>query len=459
MVNPWESLSPTYQGTPMNLLAEMALLGALLANNKAIDRCEGLRAEHFAGEHHGAIYQAVVDGVASGHVVDAVSLRWEFDFEHLTSLLASNVGIPVVRDYARVIREASEARALIEIGESLVTAARNGVSPREISAVATRQIDQLASGEMTGNQWTLNAAMDDAMAAMERARSGASAGISTGFKSFDARLGGLEPGLVYVVAGRPAMGKSSIGHQIAINAARNGVGVLELSLEMSARQLGMRALSSASGIPLNRIKSGKVDLHEAERLVLARKELHDLPLTIDDTAGQTPAQIAIKARAARRATGGLGLVMIDHLNLMAAEDRDARHGGTWATERASATVLQIAKECGCPVLLLAQLNRGVEGREDKRPVLSDLRQAGAIEQDAYAVGFVYRAEYYMQGEPAQKDNEREDQFAERQRAWFDNKERLRGVAELIWGKVRDGEPGIDRLRFDAPTTTFGEVWA
>lgn len=456
MSNPYEPLSPQYQQTPMNLAAEMALLGALLSNNRALTRCEGLKAEHFAGENHGAVFQAIVDGVAAGRVVDCVTLRWEFDHAMLTSLVAAMVGIINAGDYARVIREAALARQLIDIGETLVNAARKGISPRDISTMTTRQIDELmAEGQINTSQWSLDGAMDDALAAMERARTGAASGIKTGFAAFDARLGGLEPGQVYIVAGRPGAGKSSIGHQIAITAARAGVGVLELSLEMSARQLGMRALSSASGVPLNRIKSGGVDMFEAERVVRARHELSGLPLTIDDAGGQTPSQIAMKARAAKRK--GLGLVMIDHLNLMAAEDRDARNGSTWATERASATVLQIAKECGCPVLLLAQLNRGVESREDKRPVLSDLRQAGAIEQDAYAVGFVYRHEYYLR-EPMNKEGERPELFAERQRQYYEAKEASKGVAELIWAKVRDGEPGTDKLHFDAPTTTFSSPW-
>ena len=165
--------------------------------------------------------------------------------------------------------------------------------------------------------------------------------------------------------------------------------------------------------------------------------------------------IAAKARAAKR-THGLGLLMIDHLNLMRAEKSDARHGGTWATGRASNTVLQIAKDCACPVLLLAQLNRGPENRDDKRPAIADLRQAGDIEQDAYAVGFVYRAEYYLGGEPERKSGDSDGKQFARVKAWEDDKLRLAGQAELIWAKVRDGSPGTDMLTFNGPTTSFGE---
>lgn len=263
------------------------------------------------------------------------------------------------------------------------------------------------------------------------------------------------PSSLYVTDEYIVTHNSSFGHSIALNAAQSGVGVLEISLEMSAMQLGRRALSTAAGVPLFAMKSGRLTNDQAERLIRARRELAGLPLTIDDAGGQTPAMIAAKARAAKR-KHGLGLLMIDHLNLMKAEEADAKHGGTWATGRASNTVLQIAKDCGCPVLLLAQLNRGPENRDDKRPTLADLRQAGDIEQDAYAVGFVYRPEYYLGGEPEAKDGEGPAKLAERRAAWQDRKDACAGIAEVIWQKVRDGEPGTDQMRFHGPTTTFSE---
>jgi replicative DNA helicase len=455
-MNYYDPLGPTWQVQPTNIQAEMALLDGLLANNRGLDRCERLRPEHFAGEDHGAIFQAIIDGHAAGHVVDVVSLKAKFPAELLAALISSMVGIINLTDYGRCIGEAAEARDLIDIGEKLVAAARNGDQPADIAALAARRIEAITLAGASSSQWTLDAAMDHAIEAMERARNGQTAGISTGFRSFDARLGGLEPGLVYVCAGRPGMGKSSVGHQIAINVARKGVGVLELSLEMSATQLGRRTLATAARVPIMRMKSGKISNQEASQIVIARKELAGLPLTIDDTAGQSAAEIAIKARSAKR-KHGLGLVMVDHLNLLRPDDHDAKHGGTWATERASATVLQIAKDCECPVLLLAQLNRGVEGREDKRPNLSDLRQAGAIEQDAYAVGFVYRPEYYMGDQPPErKPGESDVKLDARIDEWQHQRGQAVGKAEMIWAKVRDGAPGTEALRFDGPTATFSE---
>jgi replicative DNA helicase len=438
---------------PANIMAEEMLLGALLANNKALERCAGLEPDHFADACLGAVFAAIREGINAGRHVDAVSLKGRFDQALLAHLAGSMVGVPNATEYSRVIRETWVHRQIIELGEAAVNGAFGALPPAELIAMIGQSIDRLSLGQTSSPVTMLDAAMDSALVAMEKAAAGVSGGISSGFGCIDVRLGGLEPGLVYVIAGRPGMGKSALGHQIALNAARNGVGVLELSLEMSAQQLGRRTLATAAAVPIIAIKRG--DLRHADRLVGARKELAGLPLAIDDAGGQTAAQIAAKARAHKR-KHGLGLIMVDHLNLMRADDADAKHGGTWAVERASATMLQLAKDSECPVLLLAQLNRGVEGREDKRPGLSDLRQAGAIEQDAYAVGFVYRPEYYLGGEPEPKAGLAPARLATMQQDWLDQKEAVAGRAELIWSKVRDGEPGTDRLTFHGPTATFGE---
>jgi replicative DNA helicase len=443
---------------PANVQAEMGLLGALLANNKMLDRCGNLKPEDFAGDGLGAVFSAIKEGVNAGRLVDGVSLGNRFDRDLIVSLMGAMVAPQTAPEYARTIKEAAQHRELIDLCDQVRDGCYGGVSPRELGAKLSAAFDRVSAGELIDRATTLDAAMDSAIAAMEKAASGQTAGISTGFRSFDYRLGGLEPGLVYVIAGRPAMGKSSVGHQIAVNAARNGNGVLELSLEMSATQLGRRTLATAAQVPIGAMKSGGAS-HSTDfssRIIRARKELAGLPLTIDDAAGQTPAQIAAKARSARR-RHGLGLVMIDHLNLMRAEDQDARHGGTWSIERASGTVLQMAKECECPVILLAQLNRGVEGREDKRPNLADLRQAGAIEQDAYAVGFVFRPEYYLGSVPERKGSETEAHHEQQVEEWHEHKNRLSGKAEMIWQKIRDGEPGTDNLTFHGPTATFGEA--
>jgi replicative DNA helicase len=302
---------------------------------------------------------------------------------------------------------------------------------------------------------SLDQAMDDALrAADEAARREGPAGLSTGFPSVDAVIGGMEDGTVTVVAGRPAMGKSALGWQWALWAAQTGIGVLAVSLEMSARELGRRALCAATGIPITRLKAGRHSTEEMARLVEAQKRLAGLPLTIEDGGGLTAAMISMRARSAKR-RHGLGLIMIDHLHIVAAADGDARHGPTHAIGNVSTAMKRLAKEFDVPVLLLAQLNRGVEGREDKRPTLADLRQSGTIEQDADAVGFLFREEYYLPCAEPPRDTDA--QFHARLDRHRNAKQRLAGKAELIFAKVRDGAPCTVNLAFDGPAASFQEI--
>lgn len=440
---------------PMNIQAEMALLGALLMNNKVIDQCDDLAPEHFAGENLGALFAAIREGIAAGHVVDAISLDARFDRKLLLDCVGSTIGFTGVAEYAGVIQQDYLLRELIEIGRIMSERAFNASSsPGDVAAMTQQQIDGLMTGRSTSSFSRLDTAMDEAIASAERVQKGEKLGISTGFTNIDRRLGGLEPKLVYLIGARPSMGKSALELQIAINVARQGYPVLLHSLEMSAVQMGRRALSSISGVPIIAMKTGQYSSEDALRIVLARQELNDLPLVIDDSAGQTPTQISMKSRADQRKRG-TRLILIDHLNLMRPEDADVRHGATWATERASGAMLLMAKDLDVPVVLLSQLNRGLEGREDKRPGLPDLRQSGALEQDAYAVGFIYREEYYAR-EPQSQDGELSDPFTAKLHKWHTHMEQIRGKAELIWAKVRDGETGTDLLSFHGPTTTFGE---
>lgn len=459
---------------PSNLQAEQALLGAILANNKAYDRVSGFLApEHFADPIHARIFHAITRHIQAGRLVDAVTLKTEFEHAgtlddaggaaYLAQLLTAMVGIINAGEYGQIIHDAWKRRQLIEIGETIVNdafyasaAADDPMSADDILGAAVAALEAAFSVEQERKGVDLNDALDAALqAAEDAAKRDGPAGLTTGFASLDAILGGLEDGTMNVVAGRPGMGKSALVWQIALHAARAGVGTVVHSLEMSGTSLGRRALSYAAGVPLTELRTGRITNEHAAALVRARRELADLPLTIEDAGGLTAAQIDIRTRAAHR-KHGVGLIVVDHLHIVRPEDRDERNGATWAVGKISRAMKALAKRHRCPVIVAAQLNRGVEGRDDKRPTLADLRQAGDIEQDADTIAFVYREEYYAR-EPVAKEGEPHDKFRDRQLAYEDHRRAIAGKAEVIVAKVRDGEPGSATLRFRGDTTSFHEV--
>ena len=449
--------------------AEYALLGALLTNNRSIEAvAEFLEPRHFADSIHGTIYRVIRDFWSVGRAVTPLTI-WPV-LESMAALkplggnaylakLASHMISPRnSREYGEVIREAWARRELISIGEDIVNAAFMGGEQTAADIVAlldARMIEIAQADRNAARAKSLDEAIDAALAAAEEAaRRGGPVGLSTGMRGIDDVLGGLEAGTLTVIAGRPGMGKSALCHQWAVAAARAGVGVIEISLEMSATQLGRRTLATAARVPLGRLQRGQHGAF-AERLVEARKQLRGLALTIEDGAGLTASQIAAKVREARR-RHGVGLIMVDHLHIINTEQKDDKLGATVAIGRVSGAMKRLAKDFNAPVLLAAQLNRAVDGRDDKRPTLADLRQSGEIEQNADAVGFVYRGEYYLGQRPEKKAEETQQRYDQRCLDWDAARDRLHGTAEVIFAKVRDGAPQSVQLRWDGETTTFWE---
>jgi replicative DNA helicase len=461
---------------PANVEAEYSLLGAIMSNGKALNSVVGfLKPEHFAEPLNGRIYRECVRRILAGGVASPVLMREWFDADpdastygagYIGQLVASMVSLIGVKDYGRAIYDCWQRRELIGLGEDLVNRSFGSDPGDGASALVTGMIDKLdavAVGNASERRFvSMNEAMDAAIARAEKAANGeGGSGISTGMQSVDQALGGLEAQCLYIIAGRPGMGKSALGWMWAVHAAREAKrlglpGVLVVSLEMSAEQLGRRALSAVAGIPLEAIKHGRLQQADWDRIVRARTELDSLPLSIEDCSNLSIGMVRLKARAAKR-RHGLGLIMVDHLHIVRPEDADARNGGTWAIGKISNGMKQLAKEFECPVLALAQLNRQLEAREDKRPTLADLRQAGEIEQDADAVGFVYRGEYYLpKGEPERGARETQQQYVDRCFEMDERRQRLKGKAELILEKVRDGSPCSVHLNFDGATTHFTE---
>jgi len=463
---------------PTNLQAEQALLGAIMANSKAYHAvAEFLTADHFADPVHRSIYTAIGRLLASGGVADGVMLSRYFadspaldevgGTKYIAELLGAMVGIINAKEYAHAIVDDWVRRELIDAGETLVNGAFDrSVQVTELLSTAVRGLDSVSmTGSTRAPAISMNAAMDEAIARAERASTGKGrGGLLTGFPSLDKVYNGMLDGTLHIIGARPGMGKSALAWQMAIHAGlacRDGHakgGVFVQSLEMGAGELGERALSAFGAIPAELLQRGEIQF-QRHAMAMAREELADLPLDIDETAGLSMVQIALRAREAHRKFGRLALVLVDHLHIVS-YDADAGKRGfgpTQAVGEISRGLKKLAKDLHCPVVALAQLSRSVESRDDKRPTLSDLRQSGDIEQDADSVAFLYRPEYYIPKDaPEQKVNESLQTWQTRVRDYDEMKARLAGKAEVIFEKVRGGRPQLVRMRWDGETTSFAD---
>jgi replicative DNA helicase len=303
------------------------------------------------------------------------------------------------------------------------------------------------------------------MAAHAYQRDGRLSGLATGLTDLDAKMGGLQPSDLVILAGRPGMGKTALATNIAYNVAKawsgrvradghmetlNGGIVGFFSLEMSAEQLATRIIAEQTKIPSNKIRRGAITEADFERIKDVSIELQNLPYYVDETGGLAVAQLAARARRLKRQRG-LDLLVIDYLQLLMGSSRRAAEGRVQEITEITTSLKALAKELNVPILALSQLSRQVESRDDKRPQLSDLRESGSIEQDADVVMFVFREEYYHQMRKPSEANK--EKFAD----WMAEGERVLGKAELIIGKQRHGPTGTVELHFDAAVTRFSNL--
>jgi replicative DNA helicase len=468
---------------PANLEAEQALLGALLANNKAYERvAEFLRPDHFADATHGMIFGAVQRRIEAGGVADPVSLRAEFESNglldgvggaaYLAKLIGAMVGIINAGEYGRVIEDAWLRRQLVDIGEAMVNRA-HGAEPElrgrdqlELADTALLSIaeSRAAEGLRDGHQ-VARALVDDMMGAI--ARRGALPGVTYGFRGLDRMTGGMRPAQFILLGARPSMGKTALALNVALAAARGGQRVYFVSAEMRAEGVMARAVAQAAGVPLSVLtRGGRMDINtdrwrplagadpEVDSVAVCAREIGDLPIIWDDGAS-TIAAIRARARRLQRQPGGLGVVIVDYLSRIRPSAEAARNGAVAMATELSRGFKDLAMQLGVPVLLLSQLNRQVEGRDDKQPVMSDLRDSGALEQDADVVMFLHRAHYYLsRSEPKRTAKERAADFEARVAAWEKDMASERGRATISVAKQRQGPIGPVRVLFDDDTAQF-----
>jgi len=484
-VTPLREGGGLYRTPPHNSEAEQALLGAILLNNAAFHRvAEFLLPEHFAEGVHGRIYAAIAKLIERGQLANPVTLKGLFDQDgalaeiggaQYLGRLATSAGVIInAADYGRTIHDLYLRRQLINIGEDTVNDAYNHDLDRaaaaQIEQAEKRLFDLAESGQYEGGFRAFTQALAEAIAMAETAfkRSGRTTGVSTGFTDLDKLLGGLHSSDLIVLAGRPSMGKTALATNIAFNAAKayrparaadgkltaeDGAVAGFFSLEMSAEQLATRVLSEESGVASDRIRRGDVSHDDFGKFVQASQKLASVPLFIDDTPALSIAGLRIRARRLMRQQG-LGLIIVDYLQLLRGSG-DSAENRVQEISEITRGLKALAKELNVPVLALSQLSRAVEQREDKRPMLSDLRESGSIEQDADVVMFVFREEYYLsRGEPMRRPEENDDKFNERYSRWQQRLEEVHGTGEVIIAKQRHGPIGKVTLRFDGETTKF-----
>jgi replicative DNA helicase len=455
---------------PHNFEAEQALLGAILMNNAAYHQvADFLRAEHFADPLHGQLYDALAKLLSRGQVANAITLKAYVEqnqvlreaggAKYLAGMVASSVHVLGAASMAKVITDAAARRRIIRITDEARTAAYKpavGDTAGDQLERLERQLYDVASDQTEGGFQNSTQVLAKTLRTAEAAhqRTGKIAGISTGLPSLDRLLGGLHRSDLIILAGRPSMGKSALASNIGFNAARayrteetgsgqttsDGARVGIFSLEMSAEQLMTRIVAEQAGVPSERIRRGELTNAEVDRVMSIGTALEGLPLFIDETPALSIGALRTRARRLKR-QHGLELIIVDYLQLVASGRTDGRVQEVSEISRGLKT---LAKELDVPVLALSQLSRAVESRVDKRPLLSDLRESGSIEQDADVVMSVYREEYYL------------ERGSDADRARLAD---VAGKAELLIGKQRHGPTGIVHLRFDGATTKFSDATA
>ncbi|MGI9219566.1 MAG: replicative DNA helicase [Woeseiaceae bacterium] len=433
---------------PNSIEAEQSLLGGLMLDHKSWDKvADVVAASDFYRKDHRLIFAAIATLAEAANPSDVVTvseclentgqLEEAGGLEYLATLANETPGAANARSYAKILRERSMLRSLITAGNEISGAAfaTEGRSAAEIVDDAERMVFEIAESGARGKSGfkPLKEILPDAVDRIDllHQSDGDITGISTGYTEFDKLTAGLQPGDLIIIAGRPSMGKTTLAVNIAENAAIGSkVPTAIYSMEMPAQQLAFRMISSLGRVDQTHLRTGRFPDEDWSRINTAVQLMSEAPIFIDDTAGLSPTEIRARARRLQR-EHGLGLIVIDYLQLMAVPGNTENR----ATEisEISRSLKALAKELSVPVIALSQLNRSVEQRTDKRPVMSDLRESGAIEQDADMIAFIYREEVYNQDTPR------------------------KGIADIAVAKQRNGPIGDFPLTFVGRYTKF-ENW-
>jgi len=435
---------------PHSLDAEYSVIGGLLLSNDSLDKvADILSTNDFYQYAHRLIFEHALKIINAGKPADIITVAESLDISaeltsvggvaYLANLVQNTPSAANIRRYAEIVRERSLMRQLIEVSSGITESAYNpqGRDVKNLLDDAEAKILNIAESGHRSNQGFLSVQqilpgvinrIDDLY---QRENQSGVTGISTGFEDLDQLTSGFQPGDLIIVAGRPSMGKTAFSINIAENIAlQNKLPIAIFSMEMGASQLVTRMLGSIGKLDQQRMRNGSLEDDDWFRLTSAVGKLNNAPVYIDEGAGLTSFDVRARARRLQRQTGQLGLIVIDYIQLMSGTSDKSNENRATEISEISRSLKSLAKELNVPVVALSQLNRSVEQRQDKRPVMSDLRESGAIEQDADLIIFIYRDEVYN------KDSEQ------------------KGTAEIIISKQRNGPIGTVRLTFLGEHTRF-----
>ena len=430
---------------PHSIEAEQSVLGGLMLDNEAWHQVsERLTQGDFYRRDHNEIFRAVEALANQGKPYDVVTLaEWlktnelldsVGGLQYLAELSENTPSAANISAYADIVRERSVLRSLVRAGADIVESGyqTEGRSADELLDEAERLVFEIADRETRSNRG-FKRIKELLVGALDRIdllfqRDNPITGVATGFYEVDMMTSGLQPSDLIIIAGRPSMGKTAFAVNVAQHAAvKESLPVAIFSMEMPSEQLAMRMLSSLGKIDQHKVRTGKLGDEDWPRLTHAVGVLSEVDMYIDDTPALSPGELRSRCRRLAREQG-LGLIVVDYLQLM--QVHGSKENRATEISEISRSLKALAKELNVPVLALSQLNRSLESRTDKRPVMSDLRESGAIEQDADVIVFIYRDEVYDEDSPDQ------------------------GIAEIIIGKQRNGPIGIRKLRFFGEYTTF-----
>jgi len=433
---------------PHSIEAEQSLLGGLMLDNAAWDRiADQVNETDFYRDDHRRIFRHIARLIEAGRPADIVTVFESLEkssesdqaggMAYLGEIANSTPSAANIKRYAEIVRERAILRKLVTVGDEIAASALSplGREAKQLLDEAEKKVFEIKdAGSRTTEgfipiQPLLGKVVDRIQELYDRDSPSDITGIPTGFTDLDHKTSGLQPGDMVIVAGRPSMGKTAFALNMAEHVALvAGLPVAIFSMEMPGTQLAMRFLSSVGKLDAHRVRTGKLNDDEWQRMTYALGKLHEAPIHIDETPALNSTELRARARRLYRQCGKLGLIVVDYLQLMSSVGQ----GENRATEisEISRSIKALAKELHVPVVALSQLSRNVEGRPNKRPVMSDLRESGAIEQDADVILFIYRDEVYNPDSPD------------------------KGSAEIIIGKQRNGPIGTVKLTFLGEHTRF-----